>query len=484
MPYFQYPDEFPLSSLPPLIRDAVIEAQQITQAPLGLVAASALGAVSLVCQNLIDVCRLNTLRGPVSLFLLTLAESGERKTAVDKLLMEPLYQQEMLLYSRHKNELTTWKNKEELLKAQKKALLSKLNKELRKGADESETLRQLEALQKNRGEKPVRYKFIFNDATTAAIKDQLCGQWRSVGIMSDEAGIIFDGDTLSELPFINKMWDGSVLSVDRKNEPEQMIENARMTLSLMVQPGLFDRYMERKGSVARDSGFLARCLISKPATTQGKRFINGAVTPGGSLTAFHERLMELARGSIEKSSKDERYCLHFSPEAQKIFIDHYNVLEQDLSPSGPLSQFRGHVSKKTENIARIAALLQYFSQGEGKISADIMTSAVVISSWYTDEYKKLFALPDEDWLIEECRGECPPRVRKNYILQCGPGRFRNRKKLNVLLNILASQLRLSVVQEGKTTYVLLSEINNITLPELNACYSQKLIRWHEQSFGL
>ncbi|EPN3764241.1 DUF3987 domain-containing protein, partial [Escherichia coli] len=67
--------------------------------------------------------------------------------------------------------------------------------------------------------------------------------------------------------------------------------------------------------------------------------------------------------------------------------------------------------KKTENIARIAALFQYFSYGEGKISADIMTSAVVISSWYTDEYKKLFALPDEselqqkdaeelfDWLI-------------------------------------------------------------------------------------
>ncbi|MBB7519768.1 DUF3987 domain-containing protein, partial [Escherichia coli] len=77
--------------------------------------------------------------------------------------------------------------------------------------------------------------------------------------------------------------------------------------------------------------------------------------------------------------------LHFSPEAQKIFIEHYNVLEQDLSPSGPLSAFRGHVSKKTENIARIAALLQYFSQGEGKITADIMTSAVVISSWYTDE---------------------------------------------------------------------------------------------------
>ena len=52
------------------------------------------------------------------------------------------------------------------------------------------------------------------------------------------------------------------------------------------------------------------------------------------------------------------------------------------------------------------------------------------------------------------------------------------------MDAMASTPRLSVVQEGKTTYVLLSEINNITLPELNACYSQKLIRWHEQSFGL
>lgn len=108
-----------LSSLPPLIRDAVIEAQQITQAP---------GACGSICPGRCFTClpesdwclQTEYTAGPVSLFLLTLAESGERKTAVDKLLMEPLYQQEMLLYSRHKNELTTWKNKEELLKAQKK----------------------------------------------------------------------------------------------------------------------------------------------------------------------------------------------------------------------------------------------------------------------------------------------------------------------------------------------------------------------------
>ena len=169
MSFGQPCDEFPLSSLPPLIRDAVIEAQQITQAPLGLVAASALGAVSLVCQNLIDVCRLNTLRGPVSLFFLTLAESGERKTAVDKLLMKPLYQQEMQLYSRYKVNWLSGKTRK-TFKGSEKSIVVKLNKELRKGADESETLRQLEVLQKNSAEEPVRYKFIFNDATTAQLR--------------------------------------------------------------------------------------------------------------------------------------------------------------------------------------------------------------------------------------------------------------------------------------------------------------------------
>lgn len=85
---------FPVDAFPKIIRNAIYEVEQHTQAPQGLIAASALGVISLACQNRIDVCRLNNLRGPVSLFLMTLAESGERKSTVDKLLMKPLYQLE------------------------------------------------------------------------------------------------------------------------------------------------------------------------------------------------------------------------------------------------------------------------------------------------------------------------------------------------------------------------------------------------------
>ena len=81
---------FPVHVFPSLIRNAIYEVERQTQAPLSLISASALGAISLVCQNRIDVCRLNGLCSPVSLFLLTLAESGERKSTVDKIFMKPV----------------------------------------------------------------------------------------------------------------------------------------------------------------------------------------------------------------------------------------------------------------------------------------------------------------------------------------------------------------------------------------------------------
>lgn len=59
---------FPVDVFPSIIRNAIYEAEQHTQAPLSLIAASALGAISLACQNGIDICRLNNLRSPVSLF--------------------------------------------------------------------------------------------------------------------------------------------------------------------------------------------------------------------------------------------------------------------------------------------------------------------------------------------------------------------------------------------------------------------------------
>ena len=77
------PEPYPLDALPDTIRAAVEEVRGFTKAPVSLVASSALAALSLAIQSHADAKRAEKLTGPVSLFLLTIADSGERKSTVD-----------------------------------------------------------------------------------------------------------------------------------------------------------------------------------------------------------------------------------------------------------------------------------------------------------------------------------------------------------------------------------------------------------------
>ncbi|EGK57939.1 YfjI family protein [Enterobacter hormaechei] len=459
---------FPVDAFPQIIRNAIYEVEQHTQAPQALIAASALGVISLACQNRIDVCRLNNLRGPVSLFLLTLAESGERKSTVDKLLMEPLYQLEENLFEKYTHDLTVWRNDEAIFNIEKKSLMSKLKSEIRRNKDHLATNEKLKVLLASHPKSPVRFKQIFNDATPAAIKDYLCGYWRSVGIMSDEAGTIFNGYTLNELPFINKMWDGAMFPVERKGEPEKLIRDARMTLSLMVQPNIFKGYIKRKGDMAKGIGFFARCLICQPGSTQGNRQITSPVVSTEYLPIFHQRLMKIVNESIARNNENDRLCLRFTVEAEKRWIAFSNNVEYEMGILGRLSNFKDYASKMAENMARIAALLHHFNGDEGDISLLTVEAAVEISTWYVGEYVRLFSKPQEFtlaiseadelywWINNYCIRLKASWITKNTVLQYGPNKFRNRSKANEVLNTLYSQNRILTEKKGKTVFIAIA----------------------------
>jgi putative DNA primase/helicase len=90
------PEPYPLDALPDTIRAAVEEVAGFVKAPAALVASSALAALSLACQAHIDAKRAEKLHGPVSLFLLTIADSGERKSTCDGFFVSSIrqYQEE------------------------------------------------------------------------------------------------------------------------------------------------------------------------------------------------------------------------------------------------------------------------------------------------------------------------------------------------------------------------------------------------------
>ena len=461
-------NQFPIDVLPCIIINAINEVQQNTKAPLSLIATSALGVISLACQHKFDIVRYNGSHIPPSLFFVTLAESGERKSTVDKLFMNPIYQLETILNQQYQDDMISYRQDKSIFDIKQKALVKQIDNEFRKGNDVSDLEIQLKELLSSAPKEPIQYKLCFNDATPAAIKDYLSKGWNSVGIMSDEAGVIFEGHALNELGFINKMWDGGSFSVSRKGDGERYIQDGRMTLSLMVQPQIFDDFLEKKGDKVKDIGFLARCLISRPASTQGTRLIESTTVYSAHLKQFHQRIDEILSSSISNYQQgiEDKILLRFSPEAEQKWIAHYNDIESTLKKSGNLYHYKEFGSKIAENITRMAALIHFFSSDEEFISIDSVNSGYAIADWFYREQVQLFPQKnniselDQDaeelfqWINKYFNERRVTMVSKNIIRQYGPNKFRNTTKLNVLLEILKKQLSIFLIKENKTIHIM------------------------------
>src|SRR5690606_31306989 len=90
------------------IRAAVDDVHSATQAPVPMVATGALTALSLAGQARVNVARNKHLTGPVSLFALVLADSGERKSTVDGFFTRAIRDYEATQVESMKTEVETY----------------------------------------------------------------------------------------------------------------------------------------------------------------------------------------------------------------------------------------------------------------------------------------------------------------------------------------------------------------------------------------
>lgn len=392
----QPPPPFPILAMPESIREAIIDVCCESKAPEALVASCALAAVSLACQNLVDVERLPGLVGPCSLFVTILANSGERKTHVDSLFTKPIRdyddEQEELKKeqsARHLAALDAWE-------IQLKAIRSAIAKAAKNGMSAEALTRKLEELYVNKPEEPYTRKYIVNDSTTAELKFMLRHPLSSIGIFSDEAKISFDSGLMRNLAIHNKLWDGGAVSVSRRTSESFRISNVRVTTSLGIQPDLFFKHFCGDNSEARPGGYLARTFVAYPISTMGERFIIQPRSSYPYLSKFQARITELLHleHSAIEAGTHRRRMLRFAWDAQQRWIDGFNLTERQIAPGAPLSPISDFVSKLGDNIARIAGLFHFFEGNDGdEISLSTLLQAIDVGSWYLNEFERIFSPP-------------------------------------------------------------------------------------------
>jgi len=472
----QQADPYPLAALPGLIGDAVREVIGFVQCPVALGACSALAVVSVVCQGLVDVRRASMLEGPTSLFLLAIADSGERKTSVDGYFSKPVkkwdVEQADAIKPRHQKyaaEMAAWE-------AKKDGLVKAVTDARKEGSSTDDLEAELIELESKKTEEPKVPKLLFTDSTPEALAHSLAHRWPVAGILSSEAGIVFGGHAMGKdsamrnMSMLNTLWDADTITIDRKTSPSYTVQGVRLTMSLSVQSETVRSFLEGSKGLARGIGFLARFLIAWPESTQGNRMFKDPPERWPELAKFHLRLGELLDHELTVDDKGNLspVMLELSQDAKNTWRAFHDDVEAELRPGGDMAEARDVASKAADNAVRLAALFHVFEEGiEGTIKEEHMMAGAIISGWHLYEARRFMgeiavdaniynSMKLDTWLVGYCKQHRVPGVSRKDIQQNGPSCTRRKINLDAALGELVEAGRAREVKEGRQKMV---EIN-------------------------
>lgn len=377
---------FPTQALGPL-KEAAEAAHDITQAPPALAAQSALAVAALAAQAHYNV---ETLGGPkpVSLFALSVAESGERKSGCDRLLMRAVHDYGRELTDAYREDIESFKSKTALWQARHKDILKKPNAE--------GTEADLAALGPEPSP-PILPMVTATDPTVEGITRNL-GQCRpSLGIFSDEGGQFIGGSGMSDdnrlktVATLSSFWDGSPINRARAGDGAVTHYGKRLSAHLMVQPVAAAKLLS--DPITNGQGFLARFLITEPESTMGLRLHRDATFESMSaIDAFADRIGEMLRQEpvMREGTRNELepVTMALSAEAKALLVDFADAVEKDLPTGRALESVRPFAAKAAEHAARIAGALTAYS-GLSSVDGETMANAIALARYYLGEAVRL-----------------------------------------------------------------------------------------------
>lgn len=466
------PEEYPLDALPDSVRCAVQEVAGFVKAPIPLIATSALAALSLAIQAHSDVERADKLSGPCGLFLLAIADSGERKSTCDGFFTKSIRDYEARKQEAAKPLITAFKSEHEAWEAQRSGLKEKIKALAKDGKSSTVQAQDLRNLDEDEPAAPRVPRLIYGDATPEALTYALAKQWPSGGIVSSEAGSVFGShgmgkdSVMRNLAALNQLWDGTPLPVERRSSESFTVRGARLTMALQVQETTIRAFFDSTKGLARGTGFLARFLVSWPTSTQGTRKFTEAPTNWPALAAFNNRLTAILERAapIDDDGALTPAMLTLTPDAKAAWVTFHDAIESELSTGRELYDVRDVASKTADNAVRLAALFHVFTGNIGPIDLDAMESGARIAVWHLTEARRFLgelAMPAgvanptrlESWLLDYCRREKTDSVPTREVQRCGPGGLRDKPAFNEAVTELAELGRVRVVQDGKKRMV-------------------------------
>jgi putative DNA primase/helicase len=267
------------------------------------------------------------------------------------------------------------------------------------------------------------------------------------------------------------LWDGGTHTVDRRTSESFMVRNARLSMSLSIQPAAILAFLRKAGDIARGSGFLARFLIAWPESTQGFRDYEEPLEMWPALTAYNTRIraiLDMPLPYDETGNGLTPILLELSPEAKGAWIRFYNTIEHELKQDGELAMVRDVASKTADNAARIAGLFHLLQCGTiGQVNAEDMQAACSVAMWRLSESRRFLigvsqspelslAVMLDEWLIKRAKAQKTEYFSTSHLLTHAPNKLRRKATLYPALDELVDSDRVKLFDDGKVRNVFIN----------------------------
>jgi len=442
------PEPFPHEALGSILAAAAQGIHERVRAHPAICGQSVLAVANYAAQAHADVMLPSGQVRPISLYFVSIADSGDRKSSADAEALWPVYRRQDALRENYEAKFDNY----QLDKTAWEAAVTNAKKSQTKNG-KAAVRRALDEIGPE-PKPPLKPGLALSDTTFEGLfKSFLHGQ-PSMALFTTEGGQFIGGHGMADeaklrmASGLSKLWDGAYLDRNRSGDGSSFIAGRRLASHLMVQPGVADLLLSDEAMA--DQGLLSRMLCTAPESLAGTRFwaepseqAHQAIKDyGAHVLALLERTLPIVPGRLNELAPP---VLRLTDAARRLWIKFQNHVESQLGQEGELAPIKSRANKMPEIALRIAATLTVFEDPDaGFVDDGELERGILIANHYIAEALRLVGaakvgpeLRDAqltiDWLHREWKGDL---VSLPDLYQRGPKRIRTQAAAALVVDVL------------------------------------------------
>lgn len=385
---------FPISCLPPALQaylKAVCDYVQIypEQAILPL-----LSVLSLCVQGKALIKHTgNDYAAQLSLYTLTVANSGERKSASVNLFLKPVLKYQETYNKLHKDEFS-----------KSKAEIDLLNSRLTSAKKSKKTsIEEVVKLQREYDSLEIKSPLLLNvtNVTAEYLIQEMKKQGEKMAMIDGEGGVfdvmsgMYSKKSQTDIDIYLKAYDGDQIVNGRKSDKKgnekstvepTIINDPCLTIGLMTQTDHFEKVMKNEQFIGR--GLMQRFLFSFPDTLAGERKHTSPNIPKEVKEEYENTINRL----LNMPTPEEKPIILHDKEAISVFEDYFYHVETGLKPNGIFECIREWANKQVTRCLKIAAILHLCEhEASEPITGNEAQKVVSIATWTENQALRAFS---------------------------------------------------------------------------------------------